>query len=407
MKILDKVRGVLAERKRLRGPTRLHYAIADRLSMLDAGAWRALTADASFFLSHNYLAAIEPVLPANIAPRYALLYDGDTPLAAVYMQLAGIGLSQVRSKGGSATAGKRRSALGELSERATQRVLTCGNLLSYGQHGVALGKGADAGLVWHGVAEVLYRVRQADQLRGDTHFVMIKDVHEPYTKSASSLTNLSYRYVSTEPNMVLALEEGWKSYDDYLAGLSSKYRSGIRNQVLKPMEAAGCRVELLADLAPHEARLHELYRSVLDNASVRPFMLRPEYFNALHRIPEGRARCSAVMRGDDMLGFLLSVADGDTAFAYHIGFDRTAAAELPLYLRLLHAGIAEGIALGCKRISYGRTALEPKASLGAKPQPYGILVRHSHPVLNKVIKGLLLGIESEAAPERNPFKKSA
>jgi hypothetical protein len=80
---------------------------------------------------------------------------------------------------------------------------------------------------------------------------------------------------------------------------------------------------------------------------------------------------------------------------------------LPIYLRMLHAGIADAISLGCKRISYGRTALEPKAGLGAKPQTFGILLRHRQPVLNKLIKGLLKGVEHEEAPERNPFKKAA
>ena len=92
--------------------------------------------------------------------------------------------------------------------------------------------------------------------------------------------------------------------------------------------------------------------------------------------------------------------------AYHIGFDRAAAASLPIYLRLLHAGIADAIAMGCSEISYGRTALEPKAALGARPQPFGILVRHRQPVLNKMIKRLLTGIEHEEAPERSPFKKA-
>lgn len=108
-----------------------------------------------------------------------------------------------------------------------------------------------------------------------------------------------------------------------------------------------------------------------------------------------------------MLGFLMSVADGQTAVAYHIGFDRAAAAELPIYLRLLHAGIADAISMGCQQISYGRTALEPKAALGAKPQPFGILVRHRQPVLNKMMKRLLTGIEHEEAPERSPFNKAA
>ncbi|MBI1772609.1 MAG: hypothetical protein HYR68_09765, partial [Burkholderiales bacterium] len=68
-------------------------------------------------------------------------------------------------------------------------------------------------------------------------------------------------------------------------------------------------------------------------------------------------------------------------------------------------GIADAIDLGCKRISYGRTALEPKAALGAKPQTFGVFVRHRQPVLNKLMKRLLLGIEHEDAPDRNPFKK--
>ena len=57
--------------------------------------------------------------------------------------------------------------------------------------------------------------------------------------------------------------------------------------------------------------------------------------------------------------------------------------------------------------SLGRTALEPKAAIGAKPQTFGILLRHRQPVLNKLIKNLLLGVEHDEAPERNPFKKSA
>ncbi len=113
-----------------------------------------------------------------------------------------------------------------------------------------------------------------------------------------------------------------------------------------------------------------------------------------------------VKRGDAMLGFLISVADGDTAIAFHIGFDRAAAADLPIYLRLLHAGIVDALSLGCKEISFGRTALGPKAALGAKPQTFGVLVRHRQPVLNKMMKRLLLGIEHEEAPERSPFKKA-
>jgi len=419
MKLTEKARALgakLAERsstrKRLRGPAHLHYAIADSITMLDRDAWQRATQHSGLFLSHSYLSGIERALPANIAPRYALIYDDDegerTLLAAVYMQIVDIKLAQARPAEG--TKGKKSplgASLDMVAQKTSQRMLVCGNMLSYGLHGVSFAEGADDKLVWHGVAEVLYRVRQAEKLLGKTHFIMIKDLHDPYTKSAQHLTNLSYRYVETEPNMVLALREDWKTHDDYLASLAAKYRSSIKNAVFKPIADAGCTLEPAGELEPIKDRLHELYKMVQVNAAFRPFELQPEYFPTLQRAAGEHFRCTLLKRDNAILGFLISVADGDTGVAYHIGFDRAAAGELPLYLRLLHAGIADAFELGCKRISLGRTALEPKAAIGAKPQTFGILLRHRQPVLNKLIKNLLLGVEHDDAPERNPFKKNA
>jgi hypothetical protein len=396
-------------RKTLRGPADLCYAIADSIGMLDRGAWDHLVKDAGFFLSAGYLASVEQVLPHNLSPRYALVYSGAgaerQPVAAIYMQIAEVSVAQMRPEKPEPQAGSRAAPLDQLAQNTKQRILTCGNLLTFGQHGIAFAKDVDQKLAWHGVAEVLYRVRQAEKLAGKTHFVMIKDLHSPYREHAAHLENLSYRYVETEPNMVLALSPDWKNHEDYLASLASKYRGNFRNAIMKVMDEGACTMEQVTDMAAVQDQIHALYKEVQVNAGVRLFELVPEYFAMLQRAAGERFRCSVIKREGKMLGFLISVADGATAVAYHIGFDRAAAADLPIYLRLLHAGIADAISMGCKEISYGRTALEPKAALGAKPQPFGILVRHRQPVLNKMMKRLLTGIEHEEAPERSPFKK--
>jgi predicted N-acyltransferase len=392
-------------RKQLRGPADLKYAIADSIGMLDRAAWQELVKDSGFFMSAGYLAALEKVLPLNLSPRYALIYSVDGPVAAVYMQIADVSVAQMRPEKAALEAGTRAAPLDQLAQSTKQRILTCGNLLTFGQHGIAFAKEVDQKLAWHGVAEVLYRVRQADKLAGKTHFVMIKDLHSPYREHAAHLENLSYRYVETEPNMVLALNPDWKNHDDYLASLASKYRGNVKNGIMKIMEEGACTIEQVTDMAAVQDQIHALYKEVQVNAGVRLFELAPAYFAMLQQAAGERFRCSVIRQDGKMLGFLISVADGDISVAYHIGFDRAAAADLPIYLRLLHAGIADGIAMGCKEISYGRTALEPKAALGAKPQPFGILVRHRQPVLNKMIKRLLTGIEHEEAPERSPFKK--
>ncbi|MBK8269327.1 MAG: hypothetical protein IPK83_13885 [Planctomycetes bacterium] len=64
--------------------------------------------------------------------------------------------------------------------------------------------------------------------------------------------------------------------------------------------------------------------------------------------------------------------DGDTAVGYYLGYDKATNETVPVYFRLLHAVIADSIAMGCKRLSLGRTALEPKARLGARPVPLNV-----------------------------------
>jgi hypothetical protein len=249
-------------RRELRGPAELSFAIADSIAMLDPTLWDRLTANAGFFLARDYLRAMEFALPKNVSPRYALVTmrrDAElVPVAAIYMQLADISLAQVGKAPQTNDDGEAITPVGKLVTNATQRVLCCGNLLTFGQHGIAFAEAIDLHTAWHGVAEVLYRVRQADRLRGKTHFVMIKDLHAPFEASAKLLTELSYREVETEPNMVLELEPAWKTYDDYLGGLASKYRANIRNGILKPIEAKGFVVERLANLAQHEAPFRTL-----------------------------------------------------------------------------------------------------------------------------------------------------
>jgi hypothetical protein len=61
----------------------------------------------------------------------------------------------------------------------------------------------------------------------------------------------------------------------------------------------------------------------------------------------------------------------------------------------------------CQRLSLGRTALEPKAALGAKPEPMRVWLRHRVPTLNWMVRGLLGTVPRGEAPERSPFKARA
>ena len=404
-----------------RRPSGLHIALADRIALLDSAQWQAATGSASWFFSRDYLSMLEGVLPAAIEPRYALIGNTSGPLAAVVLQWALLEGRNLRPRAADKDAvdeddeeasplrhlfdAVARRGADALASQVRERVLVCGNLLTYGQHAVALAPGADATLAWSGVAEVIYRMRRAEKLAGQAGFVVVKDLPADAKDGAALLSRVGYREAGTEPNMVLALDPKWKHHGDYLASLASKYRGNVKNHVLAPIDGAGFTLRCFEPDAELGARMHALYLQVHERAALRPFTLHAGYFAALARAAGPRLRCSGVFAGDDtLLGFICTLDDGVQALAYHIGFDRDAAKTQPLYLRLLHASIDDAIAIGAREISFGRTALEPKSRLGAKAQPTAVWVRHRQPMMNRLVQPLLGLAHPDEAPEVHPFK---
>jgi Acetyltransferase (GNAT) domain len=287
-----------------------------------------------------------------------------------------------------------------------RRVLVLGNLLTYGQHAIAVDPALSPTELWHGATEALYRLRRAEKLEGSADFQLIKDLDGGDIERANSLTDFGYRLAETEPNMLLTLNPTWKTHTDYLNDLSSKYRKNAVSRVLAPFEDTSFRIGVIANPAVIAARIHALYLQVHEAADLRPFTLPESYWAALPETFGKRLRIVGLWQHEQVIGFVAMLLDRDqTVYAYHIGFDREAAKIAPVYLRLLHAAIAEAIAMGGERISLGRTALEPKATLGAKPERTVVYARHRQPILNKLLRGVLTHIDHDQAPERNPFKQ--
>ena len=408
-KMAESLRAIHSRHVERHRPTGFGFTFADRVDYLDRQTWDSLATPASLFLRRNVLRALEQHGPENIVPRYAMIFRDDKPVAALAAQVVTVTGTQLRPEEGTQKrpANLLRLALAPATKVASanlrERILVAGNLLSWGFHGIAFAGDEDPEALWPGVADALYRIRRAERLTGQTNFVLVKDLTAEQ-RGLEALRRFSYRPLETEPNMVLAIDPAWRSYDDYLTALDAKYRRNAKDQ-LKKLLGAGYTIERVADLAPHARRLHELYRAVQGNASVRLVTLSENCLPAMAYALGDDFRCTAIRRGDELLGFVTCLRDGPTAIAYYIGFDRTAAADgLPIYLRLLHCTIADAIDWRCQRLSLGRTALEPKAALGAKPEPMTVWLRHRLPALNWFLRGMLGAVPHNEAPERNPFK---
>ena len=398
-KLVTKARDLRDHHRERHTPSGFAFALADSIDFLDQLHWNKVTAHDSLFLSRRYLQVLEAAGPDNIRQRYALIFQNKEPVAAIAAQSVTVSLARLRKK---ATGNGPLARL----DRIEEKMLVVGNLLSWGMHGISFAPGVDHEPLWPAIAEAIYRLRRVDKLFGDTAFVMVKDITDAHAGGASTLSHFSYRELETEPNMVLDISPQWKSYDDYLASLTSKYRKQSK-QIEKEVTAAGGVVEEIKSdqIARDSEKLHALYLQTHKNARLRLVTLPVTFLPTLADRLGDDMRFTILKRGDELLGFVTTVKDGETAVGYYIGFDRKANTDIPIYFRLLQSVIGHAIDLGCKRLSLGRTALEPKARLGARPEPMRIWIRHRIPMLNLIVRGLLHTIDDhEEPPQRNPFK---
>ena len=168
----------------------------DSIDYLDAAHWAAVTGSNSLFFSPAYLRVLEHAGPDNLRQRYAIIFRGRTAIAAIAAQSVTVSLSRVSRK---PVKGKVSAPLEKLQEQ----LLVCGNLLSWGMHGIAFAPNENNDELWPAIAEAIYRIRRADKLFGDTALVMVKDITDAHAASASALARFSYRQLETEPNMML------------------------------------------------------------------------------------------------------------------------------------------------------------------------------------------------------------
>ena len=395
-KLVTKARNIRDDHRARHAPSGFAFALADSIDYLDQNHWAKVTSHNSMFFSPRYLRVLEDAGPQNLRPCYALIFNEKEPVAAIAAQSVSVSISRLR----------KSSAADDPLSRHEEKMLVCGNLLSWGMHGISFAPNVAHEPLWPAVAEAIYRLRRVDKLFGDTAVVMVKDIPDAYATSATALSRFSYRELETEPNMVLEISPKWKSYDDYLASLTSKYRKQSK-QIEKEVDAAGCTLSEIKteEIAKHAEQLHALYLQTHKNARLRLVTLPVAFLPTLAQQLGDDMRFTILKQGDTLLGFVTTVKDGETAVGYYIGFDRKSNAEFPIYFRLLQSVIGHAISLGCTRLSLGRTALEPKARLGARPDPMRIWIRHRIPMLNLIVRGLLHTMDDhEEPPERNPFK---
>ena len=302
----------------------------------------------------------------------------------------------------SAGAGGGRSGL-DLRRRLLAplsfRVLALGQLLTsgdYGQDGLRDLDAASAAALVRAVGATLAR-------RRGYLAVLVKDLAPPGSGLAQALEEAGYFPLPVEPVMELALRPHWRSVDDYLADLSSKYRVRYR-RARSHLGGLTRREFTAAEVRRRAGELYALYRRTSGRADFNLTELTPQYFRQL----AGRATVRAYFDGERLVGFTSEIANGGVLHAHYLGMEDRYQRSHHLYHNMLCDLLESAIAGGFSRLDYGRTATEIKSSLGAEPVHYATQLRARLPLLNWLVPRFVPAIfrQPEWTPRR-PFRNPA
>jgi hypothetical protein len=251
--------------------------------------------------------------------------------------------------------------------------------------------------------------------------------------------------LEAEPEFVLEIPDAWKTFDDYLSALQSKYRVHAR-RTLKASASLVRRELSLEAIASGEAQWEALYQNVASRAGFSlakagrghfarmkaqygPAFRFVAWYLADEQHPSSNEGAAPLQhptvpalhgQPDDAapgldpgtcIGFqtalVESAASSKTLHARFIGLDYRHVRHYRLYQRMLYDYLCMAIDAQCARLDYGRTAAESKSVIGAKPQKTHFGFRYRNRLLNPVVGLMAAEARPPAWQARHPFKANS
>ena len=352
----------------------------------------------NFWLNECFLDLLQRERQGVIAGAMILRHqDGTTIIVStqVFRFSAGNQIRQPGSVEGKVSFRRR------LSNLFSFPILTLGQFMVSGRDGWS---GQPETVSPNVTADLLHAAAEAVAKRmGFIPAILIKDLALLNSPIADAWRDKGYYQLPVDPSMQLPVRN-WKSIEDYLIDISSKYRVRYR-RARKMAEAVECRELDNLEVQRRADQLYQLYQNIKAEAAFDAISLSPNYFAELkERFPD-TCRIYGYFHQGELIGFRSTLANGDVLHAHYLGFEQGLNRELHLYHNILFDLLKEAIDGGYQKLDYGRTALEIKSTIGAEPVHYFCSLRGRNALVRWVIRRFTPALfRATEWQQRRPFK---
>jgi hypothetical protein len=238
----------------------------------------------------------------------------------------------------------------------------------------------------------------------DVDVVLLKDIsssEEQFWKD-----NKKFSLLKDDFFMEIVLNPEWKNIEDYRKALTKKYAARIQKmqEYKSVFEVKILDLELLKK---HLLEIGQLYQQVVDRSSVKMGILNSAYFLNLKEELNNQIEYYGYFYQNKLQAFASFLKIGNQLELYYIGLNYNHPIHKDLYPMIMLDGLEKSINEKFEKFRLGRTALEAKAILGAKPRQIKNLVHFRNRWLRYMMNYLMKAAEAERGEQwklRNPFK---
>lgn len=373
------------------------------LSDLNIEDWNKVLEDKNTYLSIPYLWALESSL-SSYDFCYIIFYDAEEqPTGIAYCQIIKITSKEIDVDALSQRMGGMlpRSIINSID----MRILICGNAFASGENGFLFKNNAttekNLDTLSHAIDEIHLREKKAGKKIAIT---LIKEFWPESFDSISYLKKSGCSEVNIDVNMVLTLDEAWKTFDDYVAAMNSKFRTKLKHVVKEsqPLEIIDFTVDSITNRLD---QIDELYNTIVDRASFSFGRLNATTLLEVKKALGDAFYFRGYYLNEKLIGFSTATAFDNVLDGNFIGLDYDYNKDYAVYQRILYDFVRHAIQIKVKYLKIGRTAEEIKSGVGALPIEMKFYAKHRNKVTNAILKPFVSNLKPNDFNLRKPFKK--
>jgi len=371
--------------------------------------WDQLAPANNIFLQRTFLQVLEHFPPLEMQFAYLIFFQNKIPtgVAIAQIQLFQANQNIQETKDEDGLLGRFGNFVKEkVAENISFYTLVCGNLLLTGTHGFYFGgsKNRDqVELLYKGLNAVLPKLK----IQGiDVSAILIKEIGSEAKPDIRPDLVKYYKEFTMQPNMIFELDPNWRTFQDYVDSLSSKYRVRMKRAFKKAgvISKENLNAEMISK---NKERIHQLYLGVANNSDFNSAVLHEDYFLELKKAFPKRFQMIGYFLENQLIGYYTTIKNHSELEAHFLGFDYEQNVIHQTYLNILFDITKDGIMSGVEKIIFARTALEIKSSVGAIPEEMYFYARHRSNFSNRVLQTMVEYLQPKSPKwiQRHPFKK--